>query len=360
MAKTTFSEALRYLWRAIVAAHEGGRSRASMPSQEPKPDVDPAEILRQLGGPITPPTGGTIREELERAHAADQAKGADASSGNGDRLPSPEHKQKAPFLPTDIVMAAVGAFIAEPLCHAGWDGVVSGEHVERGVVAIVAGLFLGVGAASFHWWKVRVSESSRNWVRRNAVWWLPLSFVLFFAYEVGPNMYERATRPMATSSPAMWSAPNYEGGPLGWDWNDINLGLGLNPNGENSRISSFTISGKNLGTEEVDLQEAHLISGVDGATMSMKVNVAQAGTPVWVDLSEIAPVPPGAEINLSAQFGEKQGGMPEADFLRNWGTFSAVIQYNGQKVRHEFSREFVRTLLERFHPERAPHVSKKK
>jgi len=106
-------------------------------------------------------------------------------------------------------MLVLGVLTAEPLCKAGWDAVVSGEHLERGIVAIAAGLICGVTAGSFHWWKDRISERGRTWIRSNATWWVPVAFVLFFIYAVGPDIYRRATLPptpvpvaISTSVPA--------------------------------------------------------------------------------------------------------------------------------------------------------------
>ena len=95
------------------------------------------------------------------------------------------------FSVPDFFMFAVGGLTAEPLCHAGWDAVVSGEHIERGVVAILVGLLLGCGIGSFHWWKNHVSGPFRSAIERNVGWWLPLAIVLLFAFFVGPNIYDR-------------------------------------------------------------------------------------------------------------------------------------------------------------------------
>lgn len=96
------------------------------------------------------------------------------------------------FSATDFVMFAVGGLIAEPLCHAGWDAIVTDEHVNRGIVAIAVGLLLGGGAGSFHWWKNHVSTRFRSAIEHSAGWWLALTAILLFIFFVGPELYTRA------------------------------------------------------------------------------------------------------------------------------------------------------------------------
>lgn len=85
---------------------------------------------------------------------------------------------KTSFSAVDFVMFAVGALTATPLCDAGWNAVVSGEHVQRGLGAILAGLILGIVAASFHWWKDRTTRGARI----TAFVLLPILIVLAIAY----------------------------------------------------------------------------------------------------------------------------------------------------------------------------------
>jgi hypothetical protein len=98
-------------------------------------------------------------------------------------------------------MFGLGALIAEPLCHAGWDHVVSGEQVERGVFAIIGGLAIGLPVASFHWWKNKLTQEARERVIRVATYTAPFVILAFFAYMVGPFVYQRAIEPQQPVTP---------------------------------------------------------------------------------------------------------------------------------------------------------------
>ncbi len=93
----------------------------------------------------------------------------------------------------DYLMVATGVLTAEPLCHAGWDAVVSGEHIDRGVIAIIAGLVVGTAQGTFHWWKTHVNAKIKRNVERNAGWFVGFAAFLLFCFLVGPNIYNRIT-----------------------------------------------------------------------------------------------------------------------------------------------------------------------
>jgi hypothetical protein len=119
-----------------------------------------------------------------------------------DEMPSPltETPQvkggaESGWSPADFLMLMAGGLTAEPLCHAGWDGIVSGEHVSRGIAAVIAGFMIGGGSGSFHWWKSRIGEPTRRWVARNSRWWLLAAVVLLIADLAGPSIYQRAVLP---------------------------------------------------------------------------------------------------------------------------------------------------------------------
>jgi hypothetical protein len=104
----------------------------------------------------------------------------------------PDHGEKEPFVPIDWLMGIIGLLIAEPLCKAGWDSIVSGDHLARGVWAATAGLLLGGGAGSFHWWRHHLQQGQRI-AERHIVWWLPLAILILIADLAGPDIYQRAT-----------------------------------------------------------------------------------------------------------------------------------------------------------------------
>jgi len=150
---------------------------------------------------------------------------------------------------------------------------------------------------------------------------------------------------------------NYEGKPLGFAWKDADIGVQqpANPTGTFG-ILYFSLPAKNTGTEEINLRDAYIVSGVTGNRLRMKVNASPDG---WIYVGETAPVPPNAAFVFSAQFGDGLG-IPEAEFLRDWESFSVVVEFDGGKARYDYNKDFVHSQLDRVHPERSPHVSKRK
>ena len=258
----------------------------------------------------------------------------------------------------DLVVFLSSEGVGLPMAIGGGEAAIH-EELRPALIGFAFGLPLMALGFVFPFIRHRLADDARNMIARTATVWLPVVILLAFIYVVGPGVYQRAATP-ATPGVAMWAAPIYEGSPLGWDVTSVSLGIGMLPNGNNARVNSLSISGKNLGAEEIHLEDAYLISGIDGAVIKMRVNAGYPASPLWIDVLDAAPVPPRAQIDLNAQFNEGQNGLPEEDFLRSWGMFSVVIQYDGRKTRHDFSGAFVRTLIEHYHPEREPHVSKKK
>ncbi len=126
-----------------------------------------------------------------------------SGGGIADALAQPEEptpasnspaaeQSKAPFSSVDFLMFFAGGLIAEPLCVAGWDAIVSGDHLARGTAAVLAGLGIGAPVASFHWWKDRIGTPARNWLPTIAI---QNARVLAFAYFLGPAIYRRAVKP---------------------------------------------------------------------------------------------------------------------------------------------------------------------
>jgi hypothetical protein len=266
------------------------------------------------------------------------------------------HGHKTTFSPGDLVMPVVGALLAAPLCDAGWHAIVNDDHIGRGVAAIVGGLVLGIGAGSFHWW----SDNGRILVQRNAGWWLAVVVVLFFTYAVGPLVYQRAIGPTSGHTYLIVDPPLFEGNPLAWGFKSAALNETLHPPGSKAEplVRNFYLYATNSGAEEVILTDAYLISRIDGATLPMKIDAQVPGDSL-IPVNEAGPVPIGANFILTASFDEAQGGMPETEFLHRWSAFSLIVEYDGQKVRHEFPADYVRSQLDRIHPERQPHITRK-
>jgi hypothetical protein len=133
--------------------------------------------------PSPPAKGESVRETIVRSIAEVE--------GSAENAKPVDHGTK--FNTADIVVFAVCELTAIPLCHAGWEAVVSDHHLPRGIAAIVIGLPIGLLGASFHWWKDKIARPRREWIQKQALQWWPAAFLLFFLYVTGPEIYRRAT-----------------------------------------------------------------------------------------------------------------------------------------------------------------------
>jgi hypothetical protein len=97
----------------------------------------------------------------------------------------------AKFTLADAFVFTACELTAVPLCHAGWEAVVSDEHIFRGIVALVVGIPLGIFGLSFHWLKEQLGGSSLEWIQRQGSRWWPAAILLAFIYAAGPSIYQR-------------------------------------------------------------------------------------------------------------------------------------------------------------------------
>jgi hypothetical protein len=153
---------------------DGNKTDIIEPSVDPS-DISPSEIL-----------GGEYRQRYRH-------------SDRDESLRGPAHETSSKFDAADFAVFAVCELIAIPLCHAGWDAVVSDHHVERGIVALIVGFPIGLAGASFHWWKDK-TPNFRDWTTRQASRWWPAAVFLAFVYVAGPQMYLRATTSTVTTT----------------------------------------------------------------------------------------------------------------------------------------------------------------
>jgi hypothetical protein len=90
----------------------------------------------------------------------------------------------------DVIVGVIGGLVAAPLCDASWHAIVTEAEYARGIVGLLVGLPVGIGALTFHWWKGKL-----DWLRRAAIYWWPIALVLTFTYVAGPEIYHRALEP---------------------------------------------------------------------------------------------------------------------------------------------------------------------
>lgn len=157
----------------------------------------------------------------------------------------------------------------------------------------------------------------------------------------------------------------YDGYPLGVAWNTATIVAHTRgPNGmavggemvidNNSllQINYLTVSAQNIGTTDIHLQHAYIISEINESRMPMVVSTPpQNGFP----LEEVNPVPPKTELLFKVDF----VGMAEADFLKKWNTFSIVIECDGKTIHHLYGRQWVIDQIDQSYLPVKPHVTKR-
>ena len=150
------------------------------------------------------------------------------------------------FNAADFSVFAVCELFAIPICHAGWEGVVSGEHLTNSIVALIFGVPIGLIGASFHWWKDQLPDA-RDWITRQADRWWPVALLVAFAYAAGPTLYQRTFPSTATLHATGRIAWNIEQAAQGGAYflNMIRL------NDQEIRILGFQAHGKNNSNDPI-------------------------------------------------------------------------------------------------------------
>jgi hypothetical protein len=160
------------------------------------------------------------------------------------------------FTLADAFVFTACELTAVPLCHAGWEAVVSDEHIFRGIVALVVGIPLGIFGLSFHWLKEQLGESSLEWIQRQGSRWWPAAVLLAFIYTAGPSIYQRS----ATSIQSEQST-----GRIVWNFEQTARGGGyfltLQKVGDQEiRVIGFGAHGKNISGDPISQFSGYLRS----------------------------------------------------------------------------------------------------
>jgi hypothetical protein len=142
-----------------------------------------------------------------------------------------------------------------------------------------------------------------------------------------------------------------EGEPLGWSRLFINNTVFSVSKQDN--ISNLTIMGGNVGDQEIKLEDAYFLSGIDGTRLDAKIG--------WggdeYKIQEIKPIPAGAMLFImSDPIGPANGGLSQDDFLKKWTIIIFVAKYNGTTQRIRFNQDAVKSMLPK-PMEPFPHIS---
>ncbi len=125
------------------------------------------------------------------------------------------------------------------------------------------------------------------------------------------------------SSPNFWSRGTEE--PISWQ----PFAQAVDPGDPQTKYSTLEMIGRNISEHEVKLRDAYFVSGVTGEQVNLKVQII----PLAAAIADINPIPPAAIFALITTLGpDDDTGITAADFLKTWGPFSFVVEYDDEKT----------------------------
>jgi hypothetical protein len=172
--------------------------------------------------------------------------------------------------PTDAEPTGACELVAIPLCHAGWEGVVSGEHLTRSIAALAVGLPLGLVGASFHWWKDYL-PSARDWLTKQANRWWPAAAVVALVYFLAPVIYLRTVESLGAPSPIGNVVWNFENSARG---GAFFLGM-IKTENQEIRVLGFQAHGRNTSSDPIHEFSGDIRSNLTNITKPIYISPQQ-------------------------------------------------------------------------------------
>jgi hypothetical protein len=305
----------------------------------------------------------------------------------------------------DLVVFVTSECFAVPLNIAAGEAFVSG-HLDRAALGWGLGVPLAVLGFTFHWWKKWIPGPTRNSIQWVARYGWPVALLAAFAYVAGPEIYRRATNPIAVTGvigtmpigtasideavkqvtkqieaerdeavrsaaraakerdditrerdAALSDAARLMGQlrmqpispspipqkPISWFADSqLFIASGGPPNG--SQVHGILIMGESTATTAI--KEAYLVSGLTGHKQSLKANVHSVGAYFPVDKVDI---PAGAPVQLDLIFNPP---IPLKDFMDQWAKFRFTVVYvDGTSYEREYDEAYVRQKMQQVVPE---------
>lgn len=157
-------------------------------------------------------------------------------------------------------------------------------------------------------------------------------------------------RRMTLSGPSLIGLIKWWG--ITWNFGGYFLGM-VAHEGKNIRVSSFQVTGSNNSRNRLEHVTGFIESKISGETISVLLDSMPP--------EETFGIPPKCDFRVTALFYDPKDtreraseGITAEDFLKRFGSFRFVFQYDGKKETHEFSEELVRTLLNKWRDEINP------
>jgi hypothetical protein len=243
-----------------------------------------------------------------------------------------------------------------PLTATFWSGIGIGVVL----VLIIVGLAIGGGATAKATGNMTVSDVGFNAALAGGIATLAAAFfrapraaiiacVLAWV-GISVDYWWGPPRSFLWSSQTIASAWGFKGEPLGWA--PPLLGSFTEQSMKTMNVTDVSIVGGNVSKQEVKLDDAYFLSGIDGTRLDAKISWGGSTYKV----QEIKPIPAGAMLIMSASFGKPGVGLSQDDFMQKWAILIFVTVQNGVTQRNEFDQEKMKSFLPK-PPQPFPHVS---
>jgi hypothetical protein len=136
-------------------------------------------------------------------------------------------------------------------------------------------------------------------------------------------------------------------GPIQWDFSGI-FTMGTYRGDPTLRFSAFMIHGKNVTDHPVMRVSGYIRSNLTNEHLPIYITITANGNRVPPE--KIAGIPPSASVEISAHFGSEDDPkqmLDELGLFQRFGDITFVIELDGRKEEHRFSRDDIERMVVR-------------
>jgi hypothetical protein len=151
--------------------------------------------------------GETVKQTLERV-TAERSHSTTEPAKVSEPAPPPQSSSGhhttssgSLFSMDNVVVVVTSELIALPFCFNGADGFMSNDWLKT-AKGFGIGLPIGILGLTYPFWRTRLKKPTQDWIRNDARRWWPVALLLAFGYVLGPDIYQRATKPIAAAPAA--------------------------------------------------------------------------------------------------------------------------------------------------------------
>lgn len=259
---------------------------------------------------------------------------------------------------TRIILWAVFAFI---FALVGWEKLWERDFVAAGVNGVLL-VIDTVVAVKWHWFAAKFRAVALRFGGRK-VTIIYLALALLCAIGLGFAVGKLLGRTEAAIPTTIIAAAPSDTGRIAWNLDEaargLNYFLGFNrQNQEEVRISGFVAHGKNTSADPITQFKGYMRSDITNEQWPIYLiaedpnakSVFDARIPTLPD--ETFGIPAGADFDITTFdkpiFQGGVDGIPLSKFMRDFASFTVVIEYDGITVRRQFTTKEIEAQIELF------------